>query len=400
MTVMTETIEQARPATSQQEFTPQQINSCYLELEGLLEHIERSITHYQVLDVDQTATHERICAAFHRTVSLLHPAYKISTSLPDHMLSRAERAFNRATRAFSVLAVFAKRTEYDSALQGRSANLKSQTGTLASGISNTRVNEPVSEPDPKKRRASSRPSEESINPLIRLSQQGALGDPGKRAVVDNRRRCERFKLSIPVRITGHDKKLGKWSEITEAVDVSRTGINIRVRRHLRNGVVLYLTLPLPTKLRAHGYTSSSYNVYALVRRVDPPKKGIRLVGLEFIGENPPTGYIEKPWAVYRTRGWTGGDRRRNPRYARMETLAIEYFSESMQCITKEAGRTEDISRVGARVCVRSAPAEFDFVRVSAPARGFECIAAVRNRFVGKDGIERLCLQFLNGEWSS
>ena len=163
--------------------------------------------------------------------------------------------------------------------------------------------------------------------------------------------------------------------------------------------MLYVTLPLPSKLRSHGYAEPSYNVYALVRRVDQPRNGSRLVGLEFLGEHPPMGYLDKPWASFQTRKWGGHNRRRRDRRELVEIIVIEYFNESMQMVAKEMGRTENISRGGMRACVRTPPPEFDTIRVSCPSRGFESFAAVCNRFVGKDGFDRLCLKFLNGEWS-
>jgi len=34
------------------------------------------------------------------------------------------------------------------------------------------------------------------------------------------------------------------------------------------------------------------------------------------------------------------------------------------------------------------------VRVSCPKLGFEHLATLRNRYIGKDRLERLCLQFI------
>src|SRR2546425_12123419 len=81
---------------------------------------------------------------------------------------------------------------------------------------------------------------------------------------DNRRRCERFKLSIPARVTGYDRRNGKWHEMTETIDVSRTGVKLRLRRRGKHGKGLYIKLPFPGKLRAHGFAQQSYKVYTLV----------------------------------------------------------------------------------------------------------------------------------------
>jgi hypothetical protein len=197
---------------------------------------------------------------------------------------------------------------------------------------------------------------------------------------------------------GFDRKNGKWNEMSETIDVSRTGLTLRMKRRVRHGNVLYLTLPMPIKLRSHGYSEPHYSVYALVRRVEPARQGARVVGLEFLGEHPPAGFLEKPWALFRTKKWDGSERRRALRVRTAETIRIEYFSDAMQLLTSEEARTEDVSRTGLRVAVRAAPAEFDLVRVSCSANRFEALAAASNRFIAKDGVERLCVHFLEKEW--
>jgi hypothetical protein len=84
--------------------------------------------------------------------------------------------------------------------------------------------------------------------------QGIHTESSPDATGDNRRRCQRIRLSIPARTTGFDQKNGKWHEMAETVDVSRTGLRLRMRSPVLQGNVLYLTLPLPAKLRSHGYS--------------------------------------------------------------------------------------------------------------------------------------------------
>jgi hypothetical protein len=139
-------------------------------------------------------------------------------------------------------------------------------------------------------------------------------------------------------------------------------------------------------------------MYAIVRRVELAKEGVRVVGLEFIGPHPPAGYLHKPWATFRTQKWNGPDRRREPRFERAEPVVIEYLNESHQSIGKEVAFTENVSLGGARVTVNAAPEEFDLVRVISADRSFESLAVVRNQFAASDGLERLCLQFLDNKW--
>jgi hypothetical protein len=132
--------------------------------------------------------------------------------------------------------------------------------------------------------------------------------------------------------------------------------------------------------------------------VEPPREGAREVSLEFLGEHPPAGFLDKPWAKFRTKNWNGSERRRAPRIKRAERVRIEYLSEAMQLVSSEEAETENVSRTGLRIAVKAVPSEFAVVRVTCAARNFRALAAARNRFVAKDGIERLCVQFLDEEW--
>ena len=364
------------------EATAEQISVFYLELGGLLTRLEQAVTHYQTLSVERSAGHEEIQAAYRQAVALLFPPYKIGATVPAPMLQQMERAFIKLSQAFAVLATFDKRAAYDASA------LAAKTGALPSPP----LPPPAHVPPPPP------PASETISIKQQAAQREVHTESSKKEAGDNRRRCERFRMSIPARVTGHDRAGGKWQEMTETINVSRTGVRVRLRRNVRHGTLLHLILPLPMKLRAHAFTEASYSVYALVRRVDPPKDGLRTVGLEFLGEHPPQGYLEKPWAVFRTKQWGGSERRRRPREARSVMVWLEYFDDAMRPIAQDAGMTEDLSRSGARIRAKTIPPEFDTVRVTVSDRSFESLASVTNRFVGKDGIERLCVHFLEKEW--
>lgn len=370
---------QTSPATDEEpKFAAGQISTYFLELEGLLDRIERSTTHYQVLGVERSVSQKQIKLSYQQALDLLYPPYSISATIPPEMISRIERAFNKASLSFFILATFNRRKEYDSAL----ASIATRPASSQS--------------------VEQRPAPSSTNDEISLNriphQREVYAEFSNSVTSDNRRRCERFKLSLPARVTGHDRKNGKWHEMTETVDVSRTGLTLKLNKRLRYGMIVYVTLPYPAKLRAHGYADASYNVYALVRRVEPPRKGERVIGLEFLGQHPPAGYLERPWAVFRTKKWSGIERRRLPRIERSEVVRLEYFTDDMRSLTRGEARTENLSRTGLRVAVKDAPPEFDLVRVSCLNRGFESLAAVRNRYIAQDGYERLCLQLVDKEW--
>ncbi len=371
------------------------INAYYLEIEYLLERVEGATTHYQTLGVERSATSEEVVLAYQKSVGVLHPSYhKVRAAVPDEMLARVDRAFKKVSQAFTVLTNSTKRAQYDGRrnpgayatvpLAAPKPEIPKSTNPAQPGVSAASDNRPVK----------AEAIEIKLAPEMRPAFTRAATDE---ATVE-RRRCERFKLSVPVLVAGYDSTGGKWQEVTKTVDVSRIGAAVRMRRRVKHGLVIHITLPLPAKLRSHGFSDAGYNMYAIVRRVEPLIDDMRVVGLEFIGANPPADYLYKPWATFRTQKWTGLDRRREKREQRVEPVAVEYLDGSMRRIAREAGVTENVSPSGARVCVKAAPPEFEFVRVTSPNRSFNSVALIRNQWTGTDGFERLCLQFVDHKW--
>jgi len=374
------------------EYAAHRMSAYFLDLERLLSRVEFANTFYQVLEVERSATQEEIKSSFDNLVRLVFPPYIISKDLPADVTLRIERAFNKASQAFAVLASFHKRQEYDDdSLVGSNSSVGSPAHTQVGRSDAARSRAAVID-------AVTSESQAVMTGNLSLKRSEAYSESSQASTSDNRRRCGRLELSIPVRVRGYDRNAGKWHEMTEAIDVSRTGAQLRLRRRVKPGMVLYLTLPLPPKLRRHGFSDASYNVYSLVRRVELPRQGVRAIGVEFLGENPPAGYLDKPWSVFRSKAWNGVDRRRRPREQRAESVKLEYFDDSMNSIGREETKTENISKSGLRVVVARAPFEFDVIMLSCPRVRFESLATVRNRYRGTDGRERLCLQLVEKEW--
>jgi hypothetical protein len=244
--------------------------------------MEGSTTHYQVLGLERSASYEQVFVAFQKAAELLYPQYGIGGLLPAQILSRIDRAFIKSAQSFSVLASLIRRRDYDLALASVGAKPASAEQPLARGL----VESPAPDLLP-----TENPS--AIVPAVRPFYV----EPSK-SERDNRRRCERLTLKVPIHITGHDRRAGRWNEMAETIDVSRTGLTLRMKRRVRHGHILFLTLPMPVKLRSHGFSEPGYKVYAVVRRIEPPRQGGWVIGLEFMGERPPTGYLDKPWAIF------------------------------------------------------------------------------------------------------
>jgi CheY-like chemotaxis protein len=342
-------------------------------LEHLLQQIERSTSHYEALSVEPSASNAQIIAAYEQAEAVLQAlcaALETGGETASEAHARVELATSRLAQAYSVLSNPSKRVEYDRFVVVR------KTAPLPGNAAAPAVAETP---------RASRPSENASRARQRAAAE----------MDENRRRCQRFPLLMTATVIGYDRKAGKWAEEAQTVDASRTGVTLRLRRRVRHGNVLYLTLPLPTRLRGHGVDEPEYRVYALVRRVHPVKEGVRVTALEFVGEHPPVGYLDKPWATFQTRPWTGAERRRAPRKPGGHMAWVEYFTESLECLRQEAGRTEDFSEEGLRIIVKGAPLEFEFVRVSYPEQNIESYAVVCNRYLKQDGFERLCLRLID-----
>ena len=366
------------------------ISAHYLEIGYLLDRIEGAATHYQMLGVERSAGEDQIVQAYHDAVAVLHPAYhKVRAAVPDEMLAKVDGAFNKLSQAFLVLTSPRKRAEYDASLA------RSKVVPL-----------PVELNKPKKRtsgslkraKAKAEPDRRASGP-INIKTPALIPSFTKLAVAPaNRRRCERFNLSVPVFVKGYDRGGSRWQEVTKTLNVSRMGVALRLQARVRHGTILHVTLPLPTKLRSHGFSEPGYNMYAIVRRIEPAADDARIIGLEFVGAQPPAGYLHKPWATFRTQRWDGPDRRREPRVEHVENVLLEYLDESKETLGREAAVTENVSPNGTRLRVKHAPEYFDAVRVTSGDQRFTSLARLRNRFTDTDGGERLCLQFIEACW--
>lgn len=369
------------------------------ELSEKLEEIDRATTHYQTLALGQSASYEEVVTAYKALVSLLYPAGDLRNGLPANSSSEVEKAFRKISSAFSTLVEREKRAAYDSLLLSMymaSAALDQTEPTADGPTTGPLFRQPASvmqaltsENAP----SQSRVTTGNLTPLL------PTRDLAFSVTSSNRRRNQRVSSSLPVKVGGVGRNFEKWVEQTESLDVSKTGVSFALKRRVRSGNVLKVSLPLPEKFRPQGNSKANFISYALVRRVDPPTKGVRTIAVEFIGTQPPPGYEERPWAVFKPKSWSGQERRRVKREERREKVRLEYYNTAFNLIMKEDTLTENVSPAGMRVIARFVPDEFEFVKVICLERPFENLAIVRSRFLTKDGMERLSLQFLNREKS-
>ena len=397
------------------ELSQEEINGFYLDFERLFYRVERSNSHYQVLGIDRNSSIEEIKAAYQKAVSLLEPflAGAFHSSSLDTK-TRARQILRKVSEAFTVVSNIGKRIEYDNAL------FRKAPGRIDIRIPEsfrTTSNPRTAEIAPRKAPAAGRSGsgfesittqdmsgfDQGFDPSWRLdigTDEAELIEvlPLPKPGGPNRRRFERIRLTVIARVTGHDRIRGRWEEIAETIDVSRKGAALRMSTRLRHGSVLRLEIALPPAMRSHGFAEPTYRVYAAVRRIGPLEDGYRVIGVEFMGEDAPPGYFERPWATFKVDSWQGVERRREPRIDKSEVVSIRYLNESMEVIRQEVAVTENVSPGGARVFVKGAPSEVETIRIMNLNHSFESLAAVCNRYIGNDGFERICLKFLDNKW--
>lgn len=368
------------------------VSQAYADIEFTLQQIEGAVTYYQLLGLPRRATAEQVASA-HRAISeRLNPTcYGLEGTMPDLVAARIDGALLRIKRAYEVLSETGTRLKYDLSLRESAV---SPTG-LPLGINAAKA--PTLRPGFEAVPAGAPPESDSdANRTARIvrGQQAAHTRPITETKTTDRRRLSRTPLSIPAKVVGYANKDGKWQEIAQTRNLDRFGVGLILRHRVRRGSVLYLTMQMPTKLRTHAYHEPFYNVYAIVRRVNPGKNGERLVGLEFLGPSPPPGHLERPWAHLRLETWSGPDRRKRNRMLQVEVALIEFLDDTMKTVAKQMCKTEDISPDGAKVCLTGLPMDVDYVRLTCKRIGFKSTAIIRDMYKGKDGLARICLEFI------
>ena len=343
-------------------YSAEDLSAYYYELDCLLARIEKAETHYKVLGIDYLATTDETITAYLKAMILLDPAtYGLGLKPAETLGPRVALALERVLAAYQTLMDLDLRLEYDGRLFGWGDEDSGQGKSVQQSV---------------------------------ISNAERTNTEEEKA---NRRARERFELSIAVEVTGYSESASDWHEAVQSIDLSRSGGCILLSRRVLVGNVLYLRMPMPTILRKHEYIEQIYATYAIVRWIRPPRDGFRLVGVEFIGELPPPGFSQRPWATFQIGSWEGANRRAEARNRVSEAIEIEYFDESERLIKKNSGFIEDISSSGVRVCAQQPPLDADLIRIIRPKVSVALFAVVRNRFRGRDGYERLCAKFISGD---
>lgn len=240
----------------------------------------------------------------------------------------------------------------------------------------------------------------------------------KPVVEKENRRIQRISLPLPVRVEVKVDRNYEWSEITRLSDISAFGAGFTLKRPLKRGRLMLLTVPMPRQLRSYDYGEPQYRVWGLVRRCISIGRNAQepayAVGVAFIGKNPPKDYLENPSRLYDTLQREGegfwhlteaenkvdeselpNDIRRQTRFSIPEALTLELMDAKGDITVSETTVTENLSLGGAAVFTSFDVEAGAFLRVSSERHNVKIISVVRGRRVGADGITRLHIEFID-----
>lgn len=238
-------------------------------------------------------------------------------------------------------------------------------------------------------------------------------------VEKNSRRIQRISLTLPVRVESRGTESASWNEVTRLTDVSAFGAGFNLKRSIKRGRLVQMTMPLPRKLRCYDFTEPQYKVWGLVRSCvskNDPSGGSEkhAVGVAFIGRNPPKSYLDDPAKLFEISHLNDGqlwnaidasitnneihlpkELRRHSRFTLPTNIIIEMLDDQKNVIASESSVTENISLSGTSVFSMLNVEIGSFVRVKSNEYNASIISVVRGKHIGQDNIPRLHLEFID-----
>jgi hypothetical protein len=237
-------------------------------------------------------------------------------------------------------------------------------------------------------------------------------------VDQDQRRIQRYALALPTRVEVKVDQKFSWNEITRLEDISAFGAAFKLKRPVKRGRLMMVSLPMPRQLRCYDYLEPQYRIWGLVRRCLPvgndPGSQSYAVGVAFIGKNPPQAYLDDPSKLYDTADREDGGLwqlvemdampdeselpaylRRHTRFAIPETLLLEMLDENGDVAASEVTVTENVSLGGAAVFTSFNVEAGSFLRVKSERHDLSIISIVRGKHIGEDGINRLHIEFID-----
>ncbi|MEO7658595.1 MAG: hypothetical protein ABIV48_03180 [Pyrinomonadaceae bacterium] len=245
-------------------------------------------------------------------------------------------------------------------------------------------------------------------------------DTPKPPAQNEHRRIQRISLPLPARVEVKIDSDVSWNEITRLSDVSSFGAGFVLKRPVKRGRLVLMTIPMPRQLRSFDFSEPQYRVWAAVRRCISVGRDVKnpeySVGVAFIGKSPPSNYVNNPAQLYdishREEQGEGfwklipalldadeshlpPDVRKQSRFSIPEALLLQMVDESGNVIESEMTVTENISVGGAALMTSLKIKAGTFIRVTSERFDVRILSVVRGSRVGTDGITRLHIEFID-----
>lgn len=252
------------------------------------------------------------------------------------------------------------------------------------------------------------------------SSSTGTAPPPRSPVEKENRRIQRISLPLPARVEVMVDAKVSWNEITRLSDVSAFGAGFTLKRPLKRGRLVLMTIPMPRQLRSFDYSEPQYKIWALVRRCIAVGRSAASpeysIGVAFTGKVPPPGYINHPSILYdishredENNGFwhlepadimsdesnKPKDQRKQTRLHIPEPLLLEKVDEAGNVLTSEMTVTENISLGGAAVFTTMDCETGSFLRVTSERFSVTILSVVRGARVGADGVRRAHLEFID-----
>jgi len=239
--------------------------------------------------------------------------------------------------------------------------------------------------------------------------------PPTQPVDQDNRRIQRISLPLPVRVEVRVDRTVAWNEITRLSDVSAFGAGFNLKRPIKRGRLIQMTIPMPRQLRSYDYSEPQYKIWGLVRRCISAAGGEYSIGVAFIGKTPPPDFLDHPSMLYdishrsadegffrlvdadlmASEDHLPPDQRKQTRFHIPESLRIEKVDEQGNVLETETTVTENISLGGAAVFTTMKTDKGDFLRVTSDRFNITILAIARGVRTGPDNIPRLHLEFID-----
>ncbi len=234
---------------------------------------------------------------------------------------------------------------------------------------------------------------------------------------NEKRRTNRVSIGLPIRIAGKDVSGSDWDEMSRTIDISAYGAGLTLKRNVERGQLLRLTLPMPQKLRSFDFLGAQYNVWGIVTGCNkkPDDSNTYMVGIAFIGKNPPLSYINNPGQLFQIQfDRSDGSYQLKPtdriiedasrpevhrQYSRYDipvSIVIEVLDSAGNVEKRESTVMENVSLGGASIFSSLELEIGSELQVKSDQYNTNMKAVLRGKRKGIDGIPRLHVEFIDG----